>query len=295
MAAIDKIYIGWKDYVALKTWCDEQPSIVDKYGKKTYLRDWLWQLDEKSFMNENGTYYVRPVMNNPYYIDAYIIRNCPIDAVQRELMTNYGHKTQDDLREMYNVVKNRKPEIQKLIDDANGDYPDFPKDFKIDDTAYWWLNVDDFIIDENNNITIKDAGESDYELIKKNMLFATPDTDKYERGKHFKMIKMPDCYKGNVCQRPMCGTWMIDVKLPEYVDELFMSWHAHSDAKFSVGTWDFASEFVISHDGWSSSATNCKTIHALKRRITKWNLPIGTIVRAIGRYVGEEYEFIVTK
>lgn len=58
-------------------------------------------------------------------------------------------------------------------------------------------------------------------------------------------------------------------------------------------TWDFMDEFVISK--WKSNTTYAKTITGLKRKIRKWKLPIGSKVRVSGRYVGENYEFIITK
>ena len=33
------------------------------------------------------------------------------------------------------------------------------------------------------------------------------------------------------------------------------------------------------------------TIKAIKRSILKWKLPVGTIVKCTGRYVGDIYEF----
>lgn len=41
----------------------------------------------------------------------------------------------------------------------------------------------------------------------------------------------------------------------------------------------------------SSGARGCKTVKALMRKIRKWKLPIGAIVKVCGRYVGEEWEF----
>ena len=35
MAAIDKIYVNsWDEYIQFKKWCEEQPPLLDKYGKK---------------------------------------------------------------------------------------------------------------------------------------------------------------------------------------------------------------------------------------------------------------------
>lgn len=294
MAAIDKIYVNsWNEYQLFKEWCETQPTIKDKYGKDSKIIDYFfYQWNNQKYWNEKDCH---PVMSAPFYIDAYIIRNCPFDFIQENLMINYGYRSQEHLKEAYEIVKNRKPEIQKQIDDAKGEYPKWSDGVEFKDISYWYWNLDDFIIDEIGFITIKNDEKSDYELIKDGLLYDKPYIDKYERGKHFKMIKKPSFYYGNLCQRPIRGCWMVNVKLPDYVDELYMVWHSHSKTRFSVGTWDFAGEFVESTDGWSSSATYCRTIDALKRRIPKWNLPVGTIVVASGCYMGEIYEFIVKK
>lgn len=304
MAAIDKIYLNSFDiFTKFKEWCEAQPPIKDKYGKEDKISNYLFYdwYDPEYWKEDN----CHPVMNAPYYIDAYIIRNCPIEKVQKELMLNYGHKTQEDLRKIYDTIKNRKPEIQKIIDEANGDWSKLPNGTLVNELDYWYWSIDDFNIDENGVISIKDIGKSDYEKIRDGELYAFPSCDKYERGKHFRIIKISAMYSGRKCNYPTpvrskkgpkyTPTWNIDIKLPDYVDEDYMSWSSHSDADFPIGTWDFCSEHVLSYDGWSSSNTQCKSIRALTRRITKWNLPVGTIVKVWGRYIGEEYEILVKK
>lgn len=304
MAAIDKIYLkSFETFTEFKEWCEAQPPIKDKYGREDKISNYLFYgwYDPKYWENDN----CHPVMNAPYYIDAYIIRNCPIEEVQKELMLNYGHKTQEDLREIYDTIKNRKPEIQKAIDEANGDYPKFPTGVSVNEFDYWYWNINDFNIDKNGVISIKGAGKSDYEMMKDGELFISPSCDKFERGKHFRITKIPAMYGGRKCNYPIPARnkkgskytpcWSIGIKLPDYVDEGYMSWSSHSDSNFPIGTWDFCSEHVLSYDGWSSSCTYCKSIRALTKRITKWKLPVGTIVEVHGRYVGEEYEFLVTK
>ena len=84
MAAIDKIYVNsYEKYIAFKNWCEEQPPIVDKYGTKCRISDYLitgW--DKDNFKSH-------PVFNAPYYVDAYVIKNCPLDFIQKELKFNY--------------------------------------------------------------------------------------------------------------------------------------------------------------------------------------------------------------
>lgn len=284
MAAIDKIYIkSFDTFTKFKEWCEAQPPIKDKYGKEDKISNYLFYdwYDPKYWKEDD----CHPVMNAPYYIDAYIIRNCPIEEVQEELMVNYGHYSQKRLCEMYNKIK---------------EYADKGKE------SPYWAKLEDFVIHEDGTIELTSITEkSSYEEIKDGELYDKPYCDKFERGKHFRITKIPAMYCGHKCNNPTpvrikngikyTPTWDIDIKLPDYVDEGYMSWSSHSDSKFPVGTWDFCSEHVLSYDGWSSSCTYCKSIRALTRRITKWNLPIGTIIEVHGRYVGEEYEIVVKR
>ena len=102
MAAIDKIYVNkFEDYLLFKEWCKEQPKIKDKYGKECSISDYLFHYDS---FKENGSH---PIMSAPYYIDAYIIRNCPFDFIQDELKLNYLYRTEEWIDESYNSVMNR--------------------------------------------------------------------------------------------------------------------------------------------------------------------------------------------
>ena len=88
MAAIDKIYVSNRgQYLEFKRWCEEQPPLTDKYGVKVPLSNYVYKHSD----NWNGGV----VFNGPYYADAYLIRKCPFDYIQKELMLNYGHWSQD--------------------------------------------------------------------------------------------------------------------------------------------------------------------------------------------------------
>lgn len=253
MAAIDKIYIdSFEKYKLFKDWCLTQPKIKDKYGKETSLINYVFNYTEW----KDGA--VLPVCNNPYYIDAYLIRNCPFDFIQEELMLSYGKWSQDNIEEAYDVVMKRGGE-------------------KCESGKYHWLSKEDFSIVEGK-ISLKK--ESDYDLIKAGKLYATPYTNKkYKVGKSFKIIKCPQPHYN----RPFkLKRWFVDINIPEELD--FLWYHS------STNTWDFSEEFVIS-DWTSSCCTKYKTIKAIKRAILKWKLPVGTIVTCTGRYVGDIYEF----
>ena len=104
MAAIDKIYVNkFEDYLLFKEWCKEQPKIKDKYGKECSISDYLFHYDS---FKENGSH---PIMSAPYYVDAYIIRNCPFDFIQDELKLNYGYESQkNDPISDYELIKEGK-------------------------------------------------------------------------------------------------------------------------------------------------------------------------------------------
>lgn len=283
MAAIDKIYVNsYEEYKEFEKWLLEQPKLRDKYGKEVSIYNYFF----KSW--DNPKYWAikesHPIFSAPCYVDAYIIRNCPLNYIQKELMLRYGHKTQEDINEMYNTVINRTSEDQKLIDDAKGDYPNKP-------INYWWLNKNDFKI-VDGKITMPNAEKSSYQEILDNEIYISPTIEgKYEIGKHFKIIKKPFYQKK--CNYPIPIINMYGVKRqPTWtveVNHLDMWW----SPKNKIGTWDFMEEFVESE--YSSSTTHCPSLKSIKRRILKWKLPVGTIVTLSGRYVGEEYEIIVKK
>lgn len=253
MAAIDKIYVdSFEKYKLFKDWCMTQPKLKDKYGKETSLIDYVFKYTEW----KDGA--VLPVCNNPYYIDAYLIRNCPFDFIQEGLMLSYGKWTQKDIEKAYDIVMKR----------GGG---------KCESGAYHWLSKEDFSIIDGKISLNK---ESDYDLIKAGKLYSTPYTNKkYNVGKSFKIIKCPQQHVNRPFKRKR---WFVDVDVPE---ELGYVWY-HSN----TNTWDFSEEFVI--DEWNSSCcTEFKTIKAIKRAMIKWKLPVGTIVTCTGRYVEDTYKF----
>lgn len=262
MAAIDKIYLKKDDYLAFKEWCKNQPSFHDKYGKEARVTDYLWHIDNESWKDDNKS---RPVMMAPYYVDAYIIRNCPIEGVQKELQLNYGYWSQERIREYYEDVKNYDPDK---------------------DGAPYWAKLEDFIFNEDGTMSIKGLEKSSYEEILDGELYTLPYRSNVEYGTHFKLVKSPNGKRTIPFERPLKGTWWVNV---ENSDNKYDSMWYNKD----TDTWDFGDEYVISK--WKSNTTYAKTITGLKRKIRKWKLPVGTKVRVSGRYVGENYEFIVTK
>ena len=258
MAAIDKIYVNkFEDYFLFKEWCEKQPKLKDKYGNECSISDYLFYYD--SFKWENTSY---PIIDAPYYVDAYIIRNCPFDFIQDELKLNYGYRTQEWIDKAYNTVMNRNEENKNF---------------------YTWLTPNDFkIVDGVTTMPYEPI--SDYELIKEGKLYATPYTQKkYTVGNHIKCIKHPSIQYNRSFG---CNFWCVQVDPPK---ELGYMWY-HKD----YNSWDFSEEFVISKSR-SSVCFKYKTIRAIKRAIRKWKLPIGTTIECTGRYIYETYIFQVTK
>ena len=258
MAAIDKIYVdSYEKYEEFKNWCEQQPLFEDKYGKKEPMANYLFTYWSKENWESH------PIASFPTYIDAYIIRNCPFDYIQKELMLRYGHKDDEFINEAYKTVMGRGG-----VKGKEGEF-------------YWWLTKDDFVI-EDGIVIYPENENSDYMKIMRGEMYTKPTTDiEYEVGKHFRCVKHPNPIKYN---RPYRGNWWVQLDLPDGMPYM----------RYNNKTWDFSDEYVISDD-WTSNTAHVSTIKALMRKMRKWNLPVGTIVIATGRYVCEEYKFIITK
>ena len=251
MAAIDKIYVNTREeYLAFKEWCEQQPTIKDKYGTEVHLTHYLINWSEWY----DGP---RPVFNAPYYIDAYLIRNCPFEFIQDELKCNYGYKTQEWINEAYNTVMNRNDKNKYL---------------------YAWLKPEDFKV-VDGVVTMPNEPISSYELIKEGKLYATLYTQKkYIIGKKIRCIQHPSKFYNRAFKSKY---WWVDVDVPNDI-----VWY---HPKYN--SWDFAEEFVC------ADAISCccryKTIKAVKRAILKWKFPVGTVVTCTGKYIDDTYKFIV--
>ena len=255
MAAIDKIYLDSKDnYLQFKEWCKQQPLLRDKYNKEISLTAYMYNQDDYSFKQ------AAPVFMAPYYVDAYVIKNCPFEFIQKEMMINYGHWSQEKINEAYDIVMHR--EEQNML-------------------YYQWLSEKDFKV-VDGIITMPNLEESSYSKIKRGVLFNSPSREnEYIAGKHFNCIKHP-VYKYNTPLK--AKYWSVSINLPE---ELGFMWY-HKD----YDSWDFSDEFVI---GDRCTTAFFKTIKSIKRHILKWKLPVGTTINITGRYTFDTYTFVVKK
>lgn len=115
MASIDRIYVeNFTQYLQFKEWCENTPPIKDKYGKKGFLTNYMYHY----YNPFNGN---RPIFNAPYYLDAYLIRNCPFDFIQKELMINYRHSSYSKIKngELYTSPKTSRKYVSDLILNAS--------------------------------------------------------------------------------------------------------------------------------------------------------------------------------
>ena len=81
----------WKDYKDFRDWCKAQHPVVDKYGREERITEYLYDWEEKDFTTGHD----HPVFKAPCYVDAVVIRNCPLEAMQNELKLHYGSSYED--------------------------------------------------------------------------------------------------------------------------------------------------------------------------------------------------------
>lgn len=81
MAAIDKTYLKYSDYVILKDWC-ERTELTYHDGSKGSPKDYLFLYNEP-YEGE------APVWNTPEAFDRWLYKNCPLPFIQARLKEQY--------------------------------------------------------------------------------------------------------------------------------------------------------------------------------------------------------------
>lgn len=106
-------------------------------------------------------------------------------------------------------------------------------------------------------------GEEYYSDIKNGRVFTSPSSNKeYEIGRHFKILKK---------ERGTLKKFYVEVRDNE---------NKPMDYCNGNDTWNFYKDYIYEDDcGWCRFSS----IKAIIRRIPKWNLPIGAIVKVDGR------------
>jgi hypothetical protein len=104
MAAIDKTYIKtYNQYKKVCDWCKDIVVIFDINKKISFKpSDFINEYTEDDFnkLPKNGELVL---WNTPFYMDKWLIRNCPINFIQKRLKEQYG----DD----YDDIKNGNCEM----------------------------------------------------------------------------------------------------------------------------------------------------------------------------------------
>lgn len=244
-------------------WCSEQPPLTDKYGRQADIADYLTP-QHRSF-------------SAPLYVDAHVIRNCPLDFIQDEFKHIYGMPSQEDIEEMYEVVKNRQ--LTDGEDDGTG----------IPDAPYWWLTTDDFVRDADGLLTIPAMPKSTYQLIREGQLYGSPAADT-EPAKRIVAVGRPKGRRTNTPARSGQKRWFVQI-FPQ--EEQPLMWYSQYN-RGQYGTWDFRTDFVADALFHTSVCyKGPRTIRAAIRMIRGWRLPAGYTVSVYSRTPGEEYVFLL--
>lgn len=96
MAGIDKTYIKtYNQYKEVYDWCKDIVVTLDVNKNISFKpSDFLYEWTEDDFnqLSENGELVL---WNTPSYMDSWLIRNCPIDFIQKRLKEQYGDEYDD--------------------------------------------------------------------------------------------------------------------------------------------------------------------------------------------------------
>ena len=140
MAGIDKTYVtNWTDYKAAYDWASSVGTVTDDFGNVFAPLDWMAEYSEEEFAEciegqkkRYLDYYKDPkhlqegkdfhgqdwepnpegvgeltLWNTPTFLDVWLIRNCPIDFIQRRLQFQYS--------ESYTEIKERRSEYDSYV------------------------------------------------------------------------------------------------------------------------------------------------------------------------------------
>lgn len=98
MAAIDKTYLNYEQYLELVEWCKEKKYAEYPDGSKEMLSDYLcYNLSKDYFFDSEGNSRLFPVWNTPIHFDCWLAKNCPLTYIQETLETQYGKENLEEL------------------------------------------------------------------------------------------------------------------------------------------------------------------------------------------------------
>lgn len=214
MGAYNKLFIKTKEECdEFESWFKENLQIQTKYGEYIFFTMYLYKVKKDS-------YYA--TFRAPNYVNAEVIRKCPIEFIQTQYKAIYKDK---------------------------------------------------------------------YDLIKNGTLYGEP-IIRYEKGKHFVTTTKPNIkVNNNGTKRP----WLVMVDAPSNIHSRYTL--ALTDESMwyipEKDEWGFVEEFI--NKGITNVNFSVRTIKALKRKIRKWELPIGSIVTATDVTLTYKYQFKILK
>lgn len=147
MAGIDKTYTdSYKDYKEFKDWANKQ--IVTFFdGHQVCIGNWVYYYEESDFDGSE-----LPIMNTPFWLDAYLVQHCKIPFVLENMYGVYDDKTIEEYlsRDFTQIPKSYKRK-RKIIVENIEDRTKFPKhDKPYKDGFKWWVqNNEDLWYNEN--------------------------------------------------------------------------------------------------------------------------------------------------
>lgn len=104
MAAIDKTYLFYDQYLELVEWCKERGYVEYPDGTKESLEEYLcYDLSKEYFFDNDGNKRQFPVWNTPSHFDYWLARNCQLPYIQDRLKTQYGEETLEEMRKSNSV------------------------------------------------------------------------------------------------------------------------------------------------------------------------------------------------
>ena len=90
MAAIDKTYLFYDQYLELVEWCKERGYVEYLDGTKESLEEYLcYDLSKECFFDNDGNKRQFPVWNTPSHFDYWLARNCQLPYIQHYSQSDY--------------------------------------------------------------------------------------------------------------------------------------------------------------------------------------------------------------
>lgn len=168
MAGIDKIYVeSYSDYAKIRDFFLTH-DFYTKRGNHIFLRNYLIYNDligteeeKKSIKDWYSDGNSHPVTNTPWYVDKYLLDNCPLEIVQNYLHDVYNNPEKDLIPVDIDLVPATKIKVV-----SKGKYcANYPIPFYnhytnkkcqnwtievLDDKDYWWYNENSDMWYSNN-------------------------------------------------------------------------------------------------------------------------------------------------